>query len=87
MFVSTILVATIAARVQLRRVPSQNMSDNIDVAQKAMKMVNDNMTELNNLRDRIEQLENELSNGKYKVTFVTRLGEQPEIKSATIERV
>jgi hypothetical protein len=84
---TTIVGATIGALALLKRVKSQNMKDDIDTARKAMQMVTDVLVQVEVLRDRVVMLENILSEGKYKVVMVARLGESPEIKSVTIEKL
>ncbi len=84
---SSALVALIGAWALLKRVRSQNMKDDIGVAQEAMKMAADSVSQIKMLSDRINMLEGILNNGKYQVTLIARLGELPEIKTAKIEKV
>ena len=84
---SSAAVALIGAWALLRRVKSQNRKDDVDAAREALQMVSDTVTKFKDLQDRVALLEGILNSGKYQVTLVARLGELPEIKSATIEKV
>lgn len=84
---SSTLVALISTWTLLKRVKSQNMKDDIGVAEEAMKMAADSVSQIQSLQNRVKQLEDMLNSGKYQMTLIAKLGELPEIKSVTIEKV
>lgn len=84
---SSTLVALISTWTLLKRVKSQNMKDDIGVAEEAMKMAADSVSQIQSLQNRVKQLEDMLNSGKYRMTLIAKLGELPEIKSVTIEKV